>query len=223
VGNAQLWYDRGAWQIGSLSELGINAFLEAERDLTQALRLATNVTGSASARPLLPIFAKKSTLQSPLAWVYYNRAYARVELERYEDARDDITHAITLDGSDADAYMMRAQIWSKLGDWQHAKSDWEQALSLNPDHRLKFVVEADICVNRQDYEKALQLMTEIVARPLFWPLHRPEMHLQRGQIYEHMGQTEKAMSDYCHYLLWRPEAREANRLKQKLADYREHQ
>ena len=105
--NAQKWYDRGTWQIG-LKRMGLELFAEAENDLTQALRIIED-GGS------------KPRLESPLAWVYFNRAYVRFELRRYHQAIQDIDHAIELDPSDADSWMLRAQIDIKTEQWEHCQ------------------------------------------------------------------------------------------------------
>jgi tetratricopeptide (TPR) repeat protein len=208
--NAQMWYDLGAWHI-SLVQMGIHAFSETDEALTKALEITSH-----------SFIRLTSSLKSPLAWVYYNRAYARLELQRYQEALEDINQAIALDASDGDAYMLRAQVHVNLGLWDKAKQDWEKSLKIKPQQPNQFVVQAQISAGTKDYETALKIMTEIIERPLFFPLPRPDTHFQRGQIYETLGKLHEAMSDYCHYLLWRPNAPEGNGLKQKLEAYREN-
>jgi len=134
---------------------------------------------------------------------------------------EDVNQAIALDTTDNDAYMLRAQTHAKLGLWDRAKQDWEKSLKIKPQHPFQFVIQAQISAGTKEYETALRLMTEIIERPLFFPLTRPDVHLQRGQIYESLGKLHQAMSDYCHYLLWKPNAPESNAIKQKLAVFRE--
>ena len=208
--NAQAWYDLGAWYI-SLLQMGIRAFSEAEQALTKAVEIASH-----SGIKLI------SSLKSPLAWVYYNRSYARLELGRYQEALSDIDQAVALDASDNDAYMLRAQIHVNLHLWNKAKQDWERSLRMKPQHSNQFVVQAQIAAGLKEYESALKLMTEIIERPLFFPLRRPDTHLQRSQIYEATGKQHEALSDYCHYLLWRPNAPETEAIKQKLFEYNNH-
>ncbi|HAA30045.1 MAG TPA: hypothetical protein DCE56_23130 [Cyanobacteria bacterium UBA8553] len=52
-------------------------------------------------------------------------------------------------------------------------------------------------------------MSKIVKHNTFTPIVEPKVYLLRGQAYEQLGQTHQALSDYCHYLLWRPDAAEA--------------
>ena len=199
--NPQLWYDFGAWTI-NLQAMGIKNFAQAESALTKAL--------------LCLSAASKPKLDSPLAWVYYNRAYARFELNQYSEALGDIAQALTLDTTDADAHMLHAQILCKRKEWKKAKQAWTQSLRLNPQNPLKFIVQAQLHAGLQEYPQAIQILTEIIERPLFHPLPRPEMHLLRGEVYAQIGETEKALSDYCHFFLWRPQASEAEIFPLKL-------
>lgn len=199
--NPQVWYNLGAWTI-NLHSAGIQNFAQAENALTQTLALA-----------LQPL--SKSKLASPLAWVYYNRAYARFELQHYPEALADIVEALKLDTTDADAHILHAQILCKCQEWKKAREAWAKALRINPQHPLKFILQAQLHVGLKEYQQALQTLTEIIERPLFHPLPRPEMHLLRAEVYEQIGATEKALSDYCHYLLWKPNAPEATSLRVK--------
>ena len=219
--DAQIWYDLGAWYIG-LNRMGISAFPEANNALTRALQLISSQTNKSPLGRLTSALKPSPSLKSPLAWVYYNRSYARLELERFNEALEDVTQAIDLDATDSDAYMLRAQVYAKLGLWKKAKHDWRKSLEINPQNHQQSVIQAQISAGLEDYETALTIMTEIVERPLFFPLQRPDTHLQRGQVYERLGKTHEAMSDYCHYLLWRPNAPEGNALKQKLTTYSEN-
>jgi tetratricopeptide (TPR) repeat protein len=142
---------------------------------------------------------KPATLTSPPAWVYYNRAYVRLDLKQFDAALADMSQAITLDPSDSDAYMTRAQIRIHLQQWDEAQHDYQAALKHNRENPLQAVIQAQIAAGMQHYEQALKLMNESIQRPLFTPLQRPEMHLYRGRIYAQLVRTNAAMSDYCHY------------------------
>jgi regulator of sirC expression with transglutaminase-like and TPR domain len=48
---------------------------------------------------------------------------------------------------------------------------------------------------------------------------RPDFHLWRAEIYERWGDREKAISDYYHYLLWRPDGAEKDMVTQKIQEY----
>ena len=203
--NAQIYYDLGAWYI-SLSQMGVSSFSRANIALTKALELVNNKSNA--------------SLKSPLAWVYYNRAYARHELQQFREALEDASKAINLDTTDGDAYMLRASIHIKLSLWEKAEQDLQKSLKINPKNHQHLIIQSLIATVKKDYETALNILTEIINNQLIFPLKRPDIHLQRGQIYEQLGKTHEAMSDYCHCLLWNPNTVDASILKQKLAEYR---
>ena len=65
------------------------------------------------------------------AWTY--RAIALIEMERYDEAMDDLDHALTLDPSFTDAYANRAVVFMRRHRWNEALQDCAMALALNPE------------------------------------------------------------------------------------------
>jgi hypothetical protein len=72
---------------------------------------------------------------------------------------------------------------------------------------------------KEDWGNALVLLTERINAPLFNPLMRPDFHLWRADIHERKGDREKAISDYYHYLLWRPDGAGKDKATQKIQEY----
>jgi tetratricopeptide (TPR) repeat protein len=207
---AQIWADLGGLYT-EFGELGFNYFSSAEKSLTHAL----DMVKSRGTDMLLD-----NRLSTPMATLYYQRAYARFRQGKHGDALSDIDAAIRLNTTDADAYMLRAQIGCWLRRWERARDDWERAVRLKPRHGLRSFVEAQLYAGQEEYAEAIERFTAVIEAPLTGPLLTPEVHYWRGLLYEHEGRTEAAMSDYIHYLLWRPGAPEADRLTHKLARYR---
>ena len=62
--------------------------------------------------------------------VYQGRAWAALNMEKYDDAIADFTAALSLDGKMANAYYGRGLAWYKKGDPQRAMQDAKEAVKL---------------------------------------------------------------------------------------------
>lgn len=63
---------------------------------------------------------------------YYNRALAYENLDKFENAIADFTHAIALNPNDADSYLYRGIDKTRIGDKAGGEADIETAKRLNP-------------------------------------------------------------------------------------------
>lgn len=210
--SAQVYYDRGTWLL-NLTRYSIDYAKESEKSLTQALELVKK----ASPKPFWRRF--KTVLDSPLSHMYFNRAAVRRQLKDYEGALADISRAIDLDKSDADAFMMRAGIACELGRWAGAEKDLGTALKLKPKHHEELRIRARIRKGQGAWQAAIDLIADLIKKHLFTPLWCPEVYLWRAEAYERLGRPHKAISDCYHYLLWRPEAPEADEIARKMQEY----
>lgn len=62
------------------------------------------------------------------------RAEAAATLDRYQDAIEDLNHALELDPKRIDALVERAAAWREADRLDRAKADIDRALALNPDY-----------------------------------------------------------------------------------------
>ena len=67
--------------------------------------------------------------------VHEGRAWAALNMERYDDAIADFTAALSMDGKMAHAYYGRGLAWHKKGDPQRAMQDAKEAVKLKPDNK----------------------------------------------------------------------------------------
>jgi predicted Zn-dependent protease len=72
-------------------------------------------------------FAKALHLQPDNAEIWFDRATARVTVERYWDAIDDLNHALSLMPKMGKAYRLRGQSWMHLGNTKNATADLDAA------------------------------------------------------------------------------------------------
>ena len=206
--NAQNGYDLGSYLL-KLREMGLDRFTEAEAAFDQAIRLIETGGGS-----------PQSQMDSPVFWAYYNRAVTRDERGLVLEALLDIDRAAELAPDDGDTLYLRASIMGRVGHWAEAERELQKAISKASVHPAQKVTEAEIHAGLHRLEEAIKVLTELIQSPLFGPLSRPQLHLQRARAYELLGDTQRQMSDFCHYVLWRPQAPESAALQQKIEAYR---
>ena len=76
-------------------------------------------------------------------------ATAAAALERYQDAIDDLTHALDIDARRGDALTARASAWRHLGQLGLAQDDVDRAIAIDPDNP-EALLERGIIRQRQD-------------------------------------------------------------------------
>jgi tetratricopeptide (TPR) repeat protein len=67
--------------------------------------------------------------------VYEGRAWAALNMEKYDDAIADFTAALSIDGRLANSYYGRGLAWYKKGDPQRAMQDAKEAVKLKSDSK----------------------------------------------------------------------------------------
>ncbi len=67
------------------------------------------------------------------------RALALVDVDELDHARSDLTHAINIEGADAELYALRADVFTRTGKFEQAERDLTQARELDddPDYALQ--------------------------------------------------------------------------------------
>jgi regulator of sirC expression with transglutaminase-like and TPR domain len=93
-----------------------------------------------------------------------DRAVAAGSLERWQDAVDDLTHALEEDPRRADAMVLRGSAWRHLGQLDLAEDDIARALEMDPEN-AEGLLERGIIRQRRndspgaraDWERAIAL------------------------------------------------------------------
>jgi tetratricopeptide (TPR) repeat protein len=93
-----------------------------------------------------------------------DRATAAGNLERYQDAIDDLTHALDVDPTRADVLTLRAAAWRHFGQLELAQDDVDRALAIDPDSPEALLERGilrqrhnDRAGARTDWERAIDL------------------------------------------------------------------
>jgi tetratricopeptide (TPR) repeat protein len=93
-----------------------------------------------------------------------DRAIAGGAVERWQDAADDLSHALGLDPKRADALVLRGAAWRHLGHLDLARDDIDRALGIDPENAEALLERGilrqrsdDTAGARADWEKAASL------------------------------------------------------------------
>ena len=91
-------------------------------------------------------------------------AVAAGNLGRYQDALDDLSHALDIDPRRADALVLRASAWRHLGRLELAQDDIDRALTVDPENAEALLERGivrqrrnDRAGARRDWEQAVSL------------------------------------------------------------------
>ncbi len=84
--------------------------------------------------------------------IYFERAYAKIELEDFQGAISDLTKAIEINPNFAEAYSLRGfSKGSGLGDRESACTDFKKSASLGDEYRINWLREEGAwCRNMPD-------------------------------------------------------------------------
>ena len=67
-----------------------------------------------------------------LAYFYYNRGYAKIELKKYQEAIKDFNKTLELDPQFIDALYLRGATKSLSMQYEKSIKDYDEVIKLNP-------------------------------------------------------------------------------------------
>jgi len=121
-----------------------------------------------------------------------NRGNAHAGNGNVYKALQDYDEAIKLDPKNSGAYVDRALVLSRIGDFEGAMKDYGQAIFLNPTQwQAYFNRAAELRVAGKLHEAIENLNKVMELNPEF-----SGAYLNRGNIYARQGELEKAIADY---------------------------
>ena len=98
------------------------------------------------------------------AYLYYVRAYGRVEKGEYETAAEDLAEAVRLDPALAEAWRERAYVFGELRDFGRALAASDREIALRPDAAGGYAERAYLRQRAGDQEGAYRDSSEALAR-----------------------------------------------------------
>jgi tetratricopeptide (TPR) repeat protein len=101
------------------------------------------------------------------------RAVAAGQIEHYQDAIDDLNHALDEDPNRSDALVYRGSAWRHLGKLDLAEDDIDRALALDPDNSEGYLERGilrqrigDLAGARQDWQHAQDISPDTATADL---------------------------------------------------------
>lgn len=127
---------------------------------------------------------------------YFNRAYAKAEVDDYEGAIADYTEAIRLNPQYVIAYNNRGWSHYKQGRLSEAILDFEQSIILNPQFIRAYHNRAIAFKQQGNMTKAIVNYREaILSNP-----QEATLYNGRGVIYLQIGELDKAILDFSKFI-----------------------
>src|SRR5690554_1999921 len=125
------------------------------------------------------------------------RALALVDLDELDHARSDLTHAINLDGQDAELYALRSDIFVRQHQLEQAERDIRQARErdADPEYALQY---ARLLLIQGRNEKAARIIEEAVQADISLEalLLRSHLHLTGGRLKQARADAIRASNIY---------------------------
>lgn len=113
------------------------------------------------------LFGQQRRQSINLAHKASDRASVYIGQQLYEEAIEQLNHAVYFDSTYLSAYQQLGDIYRKLGTYHLAKKNYEKILTINPDFLpLTYFGLAESEFNTGNYAKALQYFTKYVSYPI---------------------------------------------------------
>ena len=116
---------------------------------------------------------------------YRARAEQLIALDRKSEALIDLNHAVQLNNANADAYVLRSGVQE---NFDAALADLTRAIRLVPDNPKYLLQRSTLFMEHGDEVLALADATAVIQLDS----SSREPYLLRAEIYDRLGQTEKA-------------------------------
>jgi tetratricopeptide (TPR) repeat protein len=127
------------------------------------------------------------------------RALALIDVDEYDHARSDLTHAIKIEGGDAELYALRADVFVRMSKFEQAERDLVQARELEPGQPDYALQLARLMMVQGRSEEAAEVIDEAVEAEetaLEALLLRSHIHLLGGRNKEARADAIRASNNF---------------------------
>jgi tetratricopeptide (TPR) repeat protein len=127
-----------------------------------------------------------------LAEPYLYRAMAKLNLDDYKGAENDLTLCLERNPFLIHAYLYRGIARQYTGDFEGAIEDYDKGLEFRPEDKQMLINKGIAYVQNKNYDSAFVTMDLLIKyQPKF-----VQAYLTRGSIYSEKGDTLKALADF---------------------------
>lgn len=127
---------------------------------------------------------------------YHNRSICYKELGYYQEANNDLSKAIELNGNLAHFYFTKALLNEQLNDTDAALENYEKAINENPEYEEALINYSVLLKKLGEYEYAIESIDQVIdLNP-----EKAENLFLRGNVNLIYGAYEDAIEDFDAYL-----------------------
>lgn len=120
----------------------------------------------------------------------YARSRLFIQKGRLDSALMDIAKAISLDSTQADYYVARADIYLMSNQSRLTKENLQAAIRMNPNHEEAHMKLAELFLYVQMYQEALDELNQVLKTNV----KNPKAYYLKGIIYKEVGDTALSIS-----------------------------
>jgi tetratricopeptide (TPR) repeat protein len=175
--------------------------------------------GEASLRACSAVIEAGTYDARTLAVAYLNRGLEYFDKGYYDQAINDYTASIALDGRRADVYNNRGTAYQAKHDFDRAIADFDKAISLDPRHALAYNNRGIAHAGKGEYEFAIASYDQAIGlAPAY-----ADAYNNRGYAHARKGEYERAIQDFGQAIALDPQNslayRNRARVHQSLGQY----
>jgi tetratricopeptide (TPR) repeat protein len=127
-----------------------------------------------------------------LAEPYFYRAVAKLNLDDYGGAENDISASIERNPFLVSSYLLRGVSRQYQGRFEEAIQDYDKGLEYRPEDKQMLINKGIALVQKKDFKKAIETFDLLIKyQPRF-----TQAYLTRGSAYAENGDTVQALNNY---------------------------
>ncbi len=127
-----------------------------------------------------------------LETVYYYRGFSHLALGEIQIALEDLSQAISINGSNADFFSVRGNIYIQTENYELAFEDHNRAIELNPNEAGFYINRGNVYSYLEEFDQAIEAYNQAIALNSELAL----AYMNRGVVYSKQGKQEIALKDF---------------------------
>jgi len=127
-----------------------------------------------------------------LAEPYLYRALAKLNLDDYQGAENDLTRCIEINPFIVYSYLYRGIARQNQGNYKGAIEDYDKGLESRPEDKQFLINKGIAYVQDKNYDEAIATLTSLIQ---YQPRYM-QAYITRGSVYAEKGDTAQALNDF---------------------------